>query len=141
MCRPDTLLPVAIVWVITLQWGGLLKGAVSSELENCPARDLRCEILCRLVDLELQCAKCRSRAPVRFGKRTGGDFLQAREVEAKESPQLHTASHLQNVQHGDGLCCRKFLSFLLLNSKNDLRKKWLQTQSDEDPGSAEKKLY
>ena len=141
MCRPETLLPVATIWLMTLQWGGLLKMALSNELENCPARELRCEILCHLVDLELQCAKCRSRAPVRFGKRTRGYFPLAREVNANKIPQLDTASHLQALQHGDGLCCRQFLSFLLQNSKNDLRKKWLQAEREEDPGSTETKLY
>ena len=115
--------------------------ALTNELENCPARELRCEILCHLVDMELQCAKCRSRAPVRFGKRTRVDFPLAREVNAIKIPQLDTANHLKSLRHGDGLCCRHFLAFLLQNSMDDLRKKWPQPEREEDAGDTEKKLY
>jgi hypothetical protein len=141
MCRPETLLPLATIWLMTLQWGGLLTVALANALEHCPARELRCEILCHLVDLELQCAKCRSRAPVRFGKRTRGDFPLAREVNAIKIPQLDTASHLKSLRHGDGLCCRQFLAFLLQNSVDDLRKKWPQAEREEDARNTEKKLH
>ena len=132
---------MATVWLMALQWGGLLKVALANELENCPARELRCEILCHLVDLELQCAKCRSRAPVRFGKRTRGDFPLAREVNANSIPQMDTASHLKSLRHGDGLCCRQFLSFLLQNPMDNFRKKWPKAEREGDAGNAEKKLY
>jgi hypothetical protein len=130
MCRQETLLPVAIIMIVTLQWGGLMEVAVANELEECAARELRCEILCHLVELELQCAKCRSRAPVRFGKRIGENLRLARDQNPNKSPQLEAMSHSKNLQRvgglgqdQDGLCCGQLLSLLLHNSKVGLRKK------------------
>jgi hypothetical protein len=128
MCRQETLLPLATILMVTLQWGGVVEVAVANELEDCAARELRCEILCHLVELELQCAKCRSRAPVRFGKRIGGNFRLARDINPEKSPQLDTVSHSKSLQHAgtsgqEGLCCGHFLSLLLQSSKIGLRKK------------------
>jgi hypothetical protein len=115
VCHPEALLPVATVLLVTLQWGGLLEVAVANELEDCATRELRCEILCHLVELELQCEKCRSRAPVRFGKRVGEKF---------RLPQSNRQQ--QALQRADGLvrdnlCCGQFLSLLLHNAKKSPR--------------------
>ncbi|KDR17267.1 hypothetical protein L798_08833 [Zootermopsis nevadensis] len=128
MCRQETLLPLAIILMVTLQWGGRLQVVVANDLEDCAARELRCEILCHLVELELQCAKCRSRAPVRFGKRIGENFRLTKEQNPNRSPQLEAMSHSKNLQRvgglgQDGLCCGQFLSLLLHNSKIGLHKK------------------
>jgi hypothetical protein len=128
MCRPRVLLPVATVLLVTLQWGHLLEVSVSNQLEDCSARELRCEILCHLVELELQCAKCRSRAPVRFGKRTGGNFRRTRDQNPHKNLQLDAVSQLKDVQRTGGLCCGELLSFLLHNSKIGLRKRLLPRQ-------------
>jgi hypothetical protein len=128
MCRQETLLPVATILMVTLQWGGLLQVAVANELEDCAARELRCEILCHLVELELQCAKCRSRAPVRFGKRIGENYRLTRDKKPTKSLQLEAVNHSKNLQRAgglrhDGLCCGQLLSLLLRTSKIGLSKK------------------
>ncbi|PSN56565.1 hypothetical protein C0J52_01549 [Blattella germanica] len=96
MSCPRSLLPAALVLVILLQWGSPLEvAAVVDDIpEDCAPRQLRCELLCHVVELSLQCAKCRSRAPVRFGKRT---------PESAETP----------LQAHDQLCCGNLLTVLL----------------------------
>lgn len=46
------------------------KGAVlGSEAAECALRELRCELLCQYAEMQTQCDACRSRRPLRFGKR------------------------------------------------------------------------
>ncbi|XP_069700757.1 uncharacterized protein [Periplaneta americana] len=124
MYLPETFLPVATVFLMLLQWGSLLEAEVPNELQDCAPRELRCEILCHLVELELQCAKCRSRAPVRFGKRKRDNFLPA---PRDPSPLLNALSHSTGLSPPpigkQLLCCDDFLSLLLHNSKIPLRNK------------------
>ncbi|KAJ9582065.1 hypothetical protein L9F63_003648 [Diploptera punctata] len=68
-------LEVTLLLVTLLQWGSLLEVAANSP-KDCAPRELRCELLCHVVELGLQCAKCRSRAPVRFGKRVPETAVQ-----------------------------------------------------------------
>jgi hypothetical protein len=109
---------VATLLLVTLQCGHLLEVSVSNQLQDCAARELRCEILCHLVELELQCAKCRSRAPVRFGKRSADNLGRIREQHAHAHKNRQLGAIMQRV---DGLCCGDLLSFLLHNSKIGLQ--------------------
>jgi hypothetical protein len=128
MYRPRVLLSVATVLLVTLQCCHLLEVSVTNQLEDCAARELRCEILCHLVELELQCAKCRSRAPVRFGKRTGENLRRTRDQKSANNLQLDAISQLKDLQRVDGLCCGELLSILLRHSKIGLRKRLLQNE-------------
>jgi hypothetical protein len=119
---------VATVLLVTLQCGHLLEVSVSNQPQECATRELRCEILCHLVELELQCAKCRSRAPVRFGKRTAENEGRTRDQNPYKDLQLDAINQLKDMQRVDGLCCAELLSFLLRNSKIGLRKRLLQNE-------------
>jgi hypothetical protein len=128
MCRPGALLSAATLLLVTLQCGHLLEVSVSNQPQDCAARELRCEILCHLVELELQCAKCRSRAPVRFGKRTAENKGRTRDQIPYKKVQLDAINQLKVMQREDGVCCGELLSFLLHNSKIGLRKRLLQNE-------------
>jgi hypothetical protein len=68
------LLALLLLYAHGLGGGGFYtiyaEGAVMvSGAAECSLRELRCELLCQYAEMQTQCDACRSRRPLRFGKR------------------------------------------------------------------------